>query len=115
MAAKRKNDSDEPTARDRKKAKLATARTIDVQPATEPPSASGQNAVAGPSRVITMDSEFILCFSWRLQTTSDHLLGMKSLPNSIDVEKFAEVRGLYIRSTSRYFSSRFYAHIGEGF
>ena len=67
MPPKRKNDSDELTARDRKKVKLATARTIEVQPTTESASAD-QNAVAGPSRLVTTDSELILCFVSAVQT-----------------------------------------------
>lgn len=58
MAPKRKNEGEEPTARERKKQKIAVARTIAVQSTTTPTSTS-ENAVAGPSnlRAVTFDSE----------------------------------------------------------
>lgn len=54
MAPKRKNDSgqEEQSARDRKKQKMAMARTIAVQPAQP------ENAVAGPSSSKGPDSKF---------------------------------------------------------
>jgi hypothetical protein len=60
MAPKRKNDqvevSGQPTGREKKKQRIADARTIAVQAA---PSATGvQNAVAGPSGIDRFDSEF---------------------------------------------------------
>lgn len=55
MAPKRKNEGNEPTARERKKQKIAVARTIAVQPTTIP-----ENAVAGPSNLgaVNFDSEY---------------------------------------------------------
>ena len=49
MAPKRKND-DESTARERKKQKMAVARTIAVQESTASP--MPENALAGPSRTV---------------------------------------------------------------
>ena len=58
MAPKRKNNQPEgPTGRDKKKLKLATARTIEVQSTTTETVPTNQNAVAGPSRLITTDSK----------------------------------------------------------
>ncbi|KAI0917369.1 hypothetical protein AcW1_007429 [Taiwanofungus camphoratus] len=76
MPPKRKGDdytdTNEPTARERKKQKTAIARTIAVQPTSSTAAVSG-NAVAGPSRSVRFD-------------------GMQGLPSSLDVERFAEAR-----------------------
>jgi ribonuclease P/MRP protein subunit POP1 len=61
MAPKRKNDEPEqPTARDKKKQKLATARTIEVQSVTTGTVQPHQNATAGPSRLVAANSEQVL-------------------------------------------------------
>jgi hypothetical protein len=78
------------TARERKKQKKDVARTIAVQSVasiTVP-----ENAVAGPSTMAT-DSELVVAFQ---VTRVGRALcqGMKRLPSSIDVEKFAEVSNL---------------------
>jgi ribonuclease P/MRP protein subunit POP1 len=58
MAPKRKND-EESTARERKKQKMAVARTIEVQSTT--PRSAPENAIAGPSRTVTfVDSECLV-------------------------------------------------------
>ncbi|KII86967.1 hypothetical protein PLICRDRAFT_276152 [Plicaturopsis crispa FD-325 SS-3] len=81
MAPKRKNtETDEAvapsTGRERKKQKVAFARTIDVQSTSH---SGGQNVVAGPSKKTTVDS-------------------LKGLPTSIDVERFAETRSFEINA-----------------
>lgn len=59
MGPKRKND-DESSARERKKQKMAVARTIAVQSTTSTAGSSQpQNAVAGPSKSVTFDSAFL--------------------------------------------------------
>jgi ribonuclease P/MRP protein subunit POP1 len=56
MAPKRKNN-EEPTARERKKQKMAEARTIAVQSTT--PRSVPNNPVAGPSKSVAfVDSDF---------------------------------------------------------
>lgn len=89
MAAKRKNGSDveQPTPREKKKQKIAVARTIAVQSTAS--ANESQNAVAGPSRIVTFDSKFSFCYGvdWMLYDFS----GLKGLPSALDVEKFAEV------------------------
>ncbi|KAH7915836.1 ribonucleases P/MRP protein subunit POP1-domain-containing protein [Hygrophoropsis aurantiaca] len=79
MAPKRKNDqSDELTSRDRKKQKMADARTIAVQPTASTSNYIQGNAEAGPSKtVVRFDS-------------------MQGLPSAIDVEKFTEARAYEI-------------------
>lgn len=100
MPPKRKNDdAGESSARERKKVKVADARTIQVQ---ETPAANGStpsnnqgNAVAsssaGPSKtVVQFDcacSRASLCL-WPTSTYA----AMRGLPASIDVERFTEVR-----------------------
>ncbi|KAJ7601074.1 ribonucleases P/MRP protein subunit POP1-domain-containing protein [Mycena floridula] len=79
MPPKRKNGQeadDGPTGRERKKAKIANARTIAVQFAPAP----AQNPVAGPSRLAPSTE------------------GMQGLPGAIDVEKFAESRAFEINA-----------------
>ncbi|KAH7927632.1 POP1-domain-containing protein [Leucogyrophana mollusca] len=79
MPPKRKNDhAEELTSRERKRQKMADARTIAVQP-TASTSNSGQgNAVPGPSKTtVRFDS-------------------MQGLPTAIDVEKFTEARAYEI-------------------
>ncbi|THH20545.1 hypothetical protein EW146_g820 [Bondarzewia mesenterica] len=77
MPSKRSNEhlSDDITARERKKQKIATARTIAVQ---QPTSAS-ENAISGPAKRVQFG-------------------GMKGLPASLDVEKFAEARAFEINA-----------------
>ncbi|KAF8547670.1 POP1-domain-containing protein [Imleria badia] len=87
MPPKRKNDeAGEPTARERKKLKMADARTIQVQDTSttngSTPTNNQGNAVAsssaGPSKtVVQFDS-------------------MQGLPASIDVERFTEARAYEI-------------------
>lgn len=57
MAPKRKNEGEEPTARERKKQKIAEARTIAVQPSTMPTSVP-ENAIAGPSNLKAVTFKF---------------------------------------------------------
>lgn len=91
MAPKRKNEGEDLSAREKKKQKISVARTIAVQSST--PASTTQNAVAGPSRAVTFDSECSLADLHHAKYS--HLtkipLGMKGLPSAIDVEKFAEV------------------------
>lgn len=57
MTPKRKNEEvDESTAREKKRRKIAVARTIAVQPAT--PNVGRQNAAAGSSKSVTLDSKY---------------------------------------------------------
>ncbi|GLB38480.1 putative POP1-domain-containing protein [Lyophyllum shimeji] len=74
MAPKRKDGTDEPTGREKKKQKMAVARTIAVQPVKGVSFA--KNAVAGPSKVA--------------------INSLKGLPSTIDVERFAEARAFEI-------------------
>ncbi|KIJ61144.1 hypothetical protein HYDPIDRAFT_97259 [Hydnomerulius pinastri MD-312] len=83
MPPKRKNDESnlELTARERKKLKVADARTIAVQPVASGSgsgAANSGNAVAGSSKTIV-----------RFDT-------MQGLPASIDVERFTEARAYEI-------------------
>ncbi|EGO23569.1 hypothetical protein SERLADRAFT_416006 [Serpula lacrymans var. lacrymans S7.9] len=78
MASKRKNDqSDENTSRNRKKLRVADARTIAVQSAES--AAGGTNAAAGPS-----------------SRAASQFDSMKGLPTVLDVEKFTEARAFEI-------------------
>ncbi|KAG1733032.1 ribonucleases P/MRP protein subunit POP1-domain-containing protein [Suillus paluster] len=82
MPLKRKGGAEEMTPRERKKLKVADARTIAVQPAAST-SGSGSvrssgNALAGPS------------------STTVRFDSMQGLPASIDVEKFTEARAYEI-------------------
>ncbi|KAI0373884.1 POP1-domain-containing protein [Pilatotrama ljubarskyi] len=81
MAPKRQNESrqsDELSGRERKKQKTAIARTIAIQSAAGPSTAS-ESASAGPSKSVRFDS-------------------MKGLPGALDVEKFAESRAFEINA-----------------
>ncbi|KAF8073840.1 NUC188 domain-containing protein [Lyophyllum atratum] len=75
MASKRKGGVEEPTGREKKKQKMAIARTIAVQ-AVKTVSFS-ENAIAGPSSKPGVNS-------------------MRGLPSTIDVEKFSEARAFEI-------------------
>ena len=103
MAPKRKNDdAGEPSARERKKLKMAGARTISVQEtATSTGSGSSladnqRNAVAssstGPSKtVVRFDSTCFRTPCCRMAISMVRL-AMQGLPASLDVERFTEVR-----------------------
>ncbi|RDB17942.1 Ribonucleases P/MRP protein subunit POP1 [Hypsizygus marmoreus] len=76
MPPKRKNGTDgEPTSREKKKQKVATARTIAVQQVKAV--SFSETAVAGPSNKLGVDS-------------------LRRLPSAIDVERFAEARAFEI-------------------
>ncbi|KAH0832346.1 hypothetical protein J3R83DRAFT_13362 [Lanmaoa asiatica] len=106
MPPKRKNDdTGEPSARERKKLKMADARTISVQ---ETSARSGStlannqgNAVAsssatGPSKtVIQFDCAYSRALFCR-GAMSTVCLAMQGLPASIDVERFTEARAYEI-------------------
>ncbi|KAK7681603.1 hypothetical protein QCA50_015336 [Cerrena zonata] len=80
MAPKRKGDEQQAqhlTGKDKKKQKLASARTIPVQT---------PSAVAGPSKTVRFD-------------------GAKPLPGSLDVERFAEARAFEINAMHTAMSS----------
>ena len=94
MPPKRKNDdAGEPSARERKKLKMADARAIAVQ---ETSSSTQGNAVAssskGPSKtVIQFDCTYSQTPFCRSPTPMVYV-AMQGLPASIDVEWFTEVR-----------------------
>ena len=74
MAPKRKGDESQIqqlTGRDKKKQKLASARTIQVQPMPGP-STSGNtqltNATAGPSKSVRFEGNFLAEVSFRTGT-----------------------------------------------
>jgi hypothetical protein len=99
MATKRKNTESDygPTAREKKKLKLADARAISVQ--ITPPSSSG----AGPSNprrsgAVTFDS--VSPSSSCLAFSNLPIAGMAGLPGALDVEKFAEVNTNLFTRTS---------------
>ncbi|KAI0087814.1 NUC188 domain-containing protein [Irpex rosettiformis] len=72
MSGKRKESPNDMPGREKKKQKTALARTIAVQP-----SSSGVKAVAGSSKTVQFENA-------------------KPLPESLDVEKFAEARAFEI-------------------
>lgn len=97
MAPKRKKDeTEEMTSRERKKLKVADARTIAVQPAASTSGSVGVqssgNALAGPSSTtIRFDCEHPLSAVSLLEHEPQNA-AMRGLPASIDVERFTEVR-----------------------
>ena len=87
LKRKSDSDSDEPTtARQRKKVKIADARTIAVQ---KVPKASISAPTTRGAGATAIDSKLDFCHS---EIHIILLLGMKGLPGAIDVEKFVEVR-----------------------
>lgn len=102
MPPKRKNDdTGEPSARERKKVKMADARTIAVQEPTPAATltANQANAVAssstGPSKTaVQFDCTYPRALFCRRPVLTV-LLAMQGLPASIDVERFTEARLFY--------------------
>lgn len=103
MPPKRKGDepTSVPSARERKKLRLADARMIAVQPVASGSSerqghqqTNYPTPVAGPSKtVMSLDSTFPYFATPSDQT--DQTLALQGLPATIDVERFTEVRSVF--------------------
>lgn len=90
MSTKRKNGStpDSMSGRVKKKLKTAAARTIAVQHTEGEEKGSSH---AGPSRVVRFDCTFRLRCLSSTNIYSLCLTATRTLPGSLDVEKFSEV------------------------
>jgi hypothetical protein len=92
MAKRKKNpNTEEPTGREKKKLKMAVARTIEVQSVAERDNTR--------SHTTTTDGEFNLFFAPKTNnlTCLQCLQGLKDFPSMIDVERFTEVFDLLLR------------------
>jgi len=89
MAKRKKNPTaEEPTGREKKKLKMAVARTIEVQSVAERDNTR--------SHTTTTDGEFNLFFAPKTNNLTC-LQGLKDFPSVIDVERFTEVFDLLLR------------------